>query len=324
MALNLAKSQYKDEAAILPLIDAGNIVYLPRSDTKFASEQLPDVLSMHKSAERDLQTDYTTMDPSLTHDPIHLELITTKLTKEVGNLIPSLAEEIEHCFNKHWGRDLDWKEVCVFESMQKMISGVANLMFVGFPMCRNDEMLRLGVAFAQDIPLSSAIIKAFPSFVKPIVAPLITLPNRIHTRKFEKILKPEIETRLKEYETHKHRANGSSKGHDSERNDFLEWSIHQAKEIGNPKNWQVSALSERILLLNFAAIHTTTFAATHALLDIASSTPEFVAELRDEVETVLQQHDNQWNKRAVAQLEKLDSAIRESQRKNSIVGVGVV
>ncbi|KAF5667237.1 cytochrome P450 monooxygenase [Fusarium heterosporum] len=323
-ALNLAKSHYKDEAVILPLIDGGNIVYLPRSDTKFASEQLPNVLSMHKSAQRDLQTDYTTMDPSLTHDPIHLELITTRLTKEIGNLIPGLAEEIEHCFDKHWGGDQDWNEVCVFESMQKMISGVANRMFVGFPMCRNEEMLRLGVAFAQDIPLSSAILRVFPSIVKPVVAPLITLPNRIHTRKFEKILKSEVETRLKEYDIQNHGANGSNEDCNSERNDFLEWSIYQAKEIGNPKNWQASAISERILLLNFAAIHTTTFAATHALLDIASSSPELIEELRDEVEGVLEQHDKMWTKRAVAQLEKLDSAIRESQRKNSIVGIGVL
>ncbi|KAF4998659.1 hypothetical protein FGRMN_2985 [Fusarium graminum] len=323
-ALNLAKTHYKDEAAILPLIDGGNIVYLPRSDTKFASEQLSNVLSMHKSAERDLQTDYTTMDPSLTHDPIHLELITTRLTKEIGNLIPGLAEETEHCFNKHWGVDQDWNEVCIFESMQRIISGVANRMFVGFPMCRDEEMLRLGVAFAQDIPLSSAILRVFPSFVKPVVAPLITLPNRIHTRKFASILKPEIETRLKEYDIQTHGAQGSSQLHDSERNDFLEWSIHQAKEIGNPKNWQASAISERILLLNFAAIHTTTFAATHALLDIASSSPDLIEELRDEVEIVLQQHDNQWSKRVVAQLEKLDSAIRESQRKNSIVEIGVL
>ncbi|KAH6954641.1 cytochrome P450 [Fusarium avenaceum] len=204
--------------------------------------------------------------------------------------------------------------------MQQMLSGVTNRVFVGFPLCRNDEMLKLGVAFAQDIPLSSTIIKAFPSFIKPFVAPLITLPNRIHTRNFEKILAPEIESRLKQHDVQERGGDGKK----SERNDFLQWSVEQAKEIGNPKNWQTSAIAQRILLLNFAAIHTTTFAATHALLDIASSAPELVTELRDEIESVLQQHDYHWNKRAVTQLEKLDSAIRESQRKNSIVVIGVL
>ncbi|KAM0186729.1 hypothetical protein ACHAPI_011580 [Fusarium lateritium] len=319
-ALNSAKTQYKDQAVILPLIDGGNIVYLPRSDTKFASEQPVNALSMHESAQKDLQTDYTTMDPSLTHDPIHLELVATTLTKEVGNLIPDLTDEIGHCFNQHWGDDEDWKEVCVFETMQQMLSGVTNRAFVGFPLCRNEEILKLGVAFAQDIPLSAAMLKPFPSIIKPFVAPLITLPNRIHTRNFEKLLAPAIRARLEEYDVQEQGGNGKR----SERNDFLQWSIEQAKEKGNPKNWKTSAIAQRILLLNFAAIHTTTFAATHALLDIASSSPELITELRHEIENVLQQHDNQWNKRAVAQLEKLDSAIRESQRKNTIVAIGVL
>ncbi|KAM0229976.1 hypothetical protein ACHAP5_011493 [Fusarium lateritium] len=319
-ALNSAKIQYKGQAVILPLLDGGNIVYLPRSDTKFASEQPVNALSMHESAQKDLQTDYTTMDPSLTHDPIHLELVATTLTKEVGNLIPDLADEIEHCFNQHWGNDEDWKEVCVFETMQQMLSGVTNRAFVGFPLCRNEEILKLGVAFAQDIPLSAAILKPFPSIIKPFVAPLITLPNRIHTRKFEKLLAPAIKSRLEEYDVQEHGDNGTR----PDRNDFLQWSIEQAKEKGNPKNWKPSAIAQRILLLNFAAIHTTTFAATHALLDIASSSPELITELRHEIESVLQQHGNKWNKRAVAQLEKIDSAIRESQRKNSIVAIGVL
>ncbi|KAI1063802.1 hypothetical protein LB506_005617 [Fusarium annulatum] len=314
--LNSAYIQYRNQAAIFPLIDGGNIIYLPRSDTKFASEQPTDMLSLHESAQQDLQTDYTTMDPSLTHDPIHLELVTTTLTKEVGNLIPDLAEEIDHCVSKHLGNSTDWSEICIMESAQKMLSGITNRAFLGLPLCRNEEMLKLGIAFAQDIPLSSMMMKLIPSFVKPLVAPLITRSNRIHTREFEKMLEPEIKARLEEYDSQDEHVK-------SDRNDYLQWLIEQAKEIGNPKNWQVSALAQRVLLLNFASIHTTTFAVTHALLDIASSSPDLILELRDEVESVLKQHDGKWNKRAVAQLEKVDSAIRESQRKNSIVSIGV-
>lgn len=318
--LKLAYTQYRNQAAILPLLDGENFVFLPRSDTKFASEQPTDELSMHESAQRDLQTDWTTMTPSLTHDPIHIDLVLTTLTKEVGNLIPHLAEEIEHCVSKHWGTDTDWTDICIFETAQQITSGVTNRAFVGFPLCRNEEMLKLGVAFAQDIPLSSMLLKPFPNFIKPLVAPIITLPNRIHTNKFVKILEPEIKVRLEEYDA---LSNASGKPPKSERHDFLQWLIEQAKDIGKPKNWGTNALSERILLLNFASIHTTTFAITHVLLDIAASSPELIPELREEIESVLKEHDGQWSKRAVARLEKLDSAIRESQRKNSIVSVAV-
>ncbi|KAL3595806.1 hypothetical protein FPOAC2_10174 [Fusarium poae] len=318
--LNSSYAQYKNQATILPLLDGGNVIFLPRSDTKFASEQPTDELSMHKSVEHDLQTDWTTMDPSLTHDPIHLDLVLTRLTKEVGNLIPHLADELEHVVGKHWGTSSDWTEICIFEKTQQITSAMSNRAFVGFPLCRNEEMLDMGIAFAQDIPISSMLLKPFPNFLKPLVAPIIALPNRIHNKKFERILKPEIQARLAEYDA---QATESEKPPKSNRNDYLQWLIEQAKDIGNPKNWKVSALSERVLLLNFASIHTTTFSVTHALLDIAASPPELITELRDEIRSVLRQHDGQWNKRAVAQLEKLDSAIRESQRKNSIVSVAV-
>ncbi|QPC80318.1 hypothetical protein HYE68_011070 [Fusarium pseudograminearum] len=318
--LNSSYAQYKNQATILPLLDGGNVILLPRSDTKFASEQPTDQLSMHESVQHDLQTDWTTMTPSLTHDPIHLDLVLTHLTKEVGNLIPDLAEEIEHCVRQQWGTSSEWTEVCIFENAQLITSGVTNRAFVGFPLCRNDEMLKLGIAFAQDIPLSSMLLKPFPNFLKPLVAPIIALPNRIHNNKFERILKPEIQARLAKYDA---QATESEKPPKSERNDYLQWLIEQAKDIGHPKNWKVNALSERVLMMNFASIHTTTFAVTHALLDIAASSPDLIAELRDEIKSVLEQHDGKWNKRAVAKLEKLDSAIRESQRKNSIVSVAV-
>ncbi|KAH7183430.1 cytochrome P450 [Fusarium flagelliforme] len=315
-ALNSSYVQYKNQATILPLLDAGNVILLPKSDTKFASEQPTDELSMHEAAQQDLQTDFTTITPALTHDPIHIDLVLTKLTKEVGNLIPDLAEELEHCISKYWGTSAEWTEIPVFEKAQEITSGVTNRVFVGYPLCRNEEMLKLGIAFAQDIPVSAMLIKLFHRLIKPLVAPIITIPNRIHNNKFEKILKPEINARLAEYDA-------QEKPLKSDRNDFLQWSIEQAKNIGDPKNWTVSALSERILILNFASIHTTTFAVTHALLDIAAASPELIPELREEIETVLAQHGGQWSKRAVAQMEKLDSAIRESQRKNSLVTVGV-
>ncbi|KAJ4247432.1 hypothetical protein NW762_013107 [Fusarium torreyae] len=259
------------------------------------------------------------MDPSLIHDPVHHDLIATTLTKEIGNLIPGLVDEIDCCLNKHWGNNSKWKEVCIAETTQRILSGVNNRAFIGLPCCRNAPMLQSVIAFAQDLPLSLLILKAFPSILKPIVAPLITLPKRIHTNSFQSILAPEIKARLEEYDARNYGIQTTK----SERNDFLQWSIEQAKDDGTSRNWQVGALAQRILLLNFVAIHTSTFAVTHALLDIASSSPDLVKELRLEVKTVLDYHGNQGSKRPLAQMGKLDSAIRESQRKNTFVAIGV-
>jgi len=70
-------------------------------------------------------------------------------------------------------------------------------------------------------------------------------------------------------------------------------------------------LVKAVLLINFAAIHTTTMALTHLLYELATR-PEYVQPLRDEVEEVIKQEG--WTKSAASKLRKLDSFIKETMR----------
>lgn len=146
---------------------------------------------------------------------------------------------------------------------------------------------------------------------------LITIPSRIHTNRFYKLLKPEIDHRLKLYD--EQRTDPEAKALKDEPNDFLQWSIKQAKTSGDPYMWKSYTLAGRIMLLNFASIHTSSFAITHVLLDLACGKQEYIDELRDEIHEVLAAHNGQWTKRALAAMSKLDSTFRESQRLNSFV-----
>lgn len=323
-AANTSYRLYKDRPAILPTFDSGRVVLLPVSDIQFVADQPDDVLSMHASTQDLLQTDLTTADPSLTHDPIHLELVGSVLTREIPNLIVPVLDEIDYCFSQVWGADPEYHEVKVLGSMQQIISGITNRVFVGLPLCRNKEVLAMAMAFAQDVPLTSTVIRLFPTILRPWVAPFITIPNRIHTKKFIKLLKPEIEARLAKYDALHGDNSPDEKTHTYEHNDLLQWAIVQAKEIGDPKNWTIDALANRVLLLNFAAIHTSSFAITHALLDLAAAPTEVTTILRREVEQVLRDNDGVWSKRAVSQMERLDAVMRESHRRNSFVILSVV
>ena len=89
--------------------------------------------------------------------------------------------------------------------------------------------------------------------------------------------------------------------------DFLEWSIHQAKELGDPWFGKAETLAARLLLLNFAAIHSSSWAITHAILDTISSKSQYIEELRAEITQVLAAHGGEWNKRVLADMLKLDS-----------------
>jgi hypothetical protein len=68
------------------------------------------------------------------------------------------------------------------------------------------------------------------------------------------------------------------------------------------------------------AIHTSSSALTNLILDlhISPSADTFLSGLREEVERVKPRDDEPWTKPKVAQLVRIDSALRESMRFSDI------
>lgn len=314
------KYSTKGQPVIVPLL-TGTVVVLPPSDTQWVVDAPETQLSMHDQISENFQLDYTVVDQDLMHRPLHYPLIVTTLTSQTGNLVPDVIDETDVQFKQEWGTDTsEWKEVPVYGSMHKIISKVTNRVFVGLPTCRDPGLTENARKYAQCVPVSAYLLRCTPKWLKPFVAPFITLRGRWHTYQFCKIIKPTIEQRLKEFDARQ----GDPESNKTARNDWLEWSIKQAKEIGDPSLWTPRKLGERILVLNFAAIHTTSMTITGAILDIVCcNKPEYIDELRQEISSVLAEHGGQWNKRALAKMHKLDSTLRESTRLNSIVSLGI-
>jgi cytochrome P450 len=315
-----AYAQYKHEACILPAAGANDYVVLPVGEAQWLIDQPDSVLSLKTQIRKDLQIDLTVMDPQLVHNPAHHHLITTTLTRETGNLIPTLLDEAQHSVEEIWGTDVNnFREIDVWPTMQQVIGRITNRVFVGLPLCRNRALLETGIACAQDIPLGSLVLRFVWGPIRPLVALFVTLPNRIHTNRFSRILRHEITHRLAQYDSRQ--VDLETKAAEKEPNDFLQWSINDAKASGDPYLWKPDTLAGRIMLLNFASIHTSSFAIIHVLLDLASSKAQYIDELRAEITEVLASHGGVWNKRALAAMPKLDSTMRESQRLNSFVTV---
>ncbi|KAK3328663.1 ent-kaurene oxidase [Cercophora scortea] len=331
-ALAEADSKYRDQAAILPMAGSIPMIMLPRSETQFVIEQPDTVLDLHSAAIENLQIDYTCTDPYLVYNAVHTKLIVTTLTNQIGNLVPDVADETAWAFDKYWGGaiaaaghdgadDDAYTEICVYDTLRRVIGHVTNRVFLGTPLCRDTALLDVGMAYAQDVPLMSQVLRLIWEPIRPVAALFLTVPIRLRTRAFQKILQPEIERRLAAFDARQR--DPEDKSLSPERNDFLQWSIKQAKESGDPYMWKPATLAGRILLLNFAAIHTSSFSITGAILDLVASKQEYIDELRAEIEGVLAEYGGQWNKRALARMEKLDSVMRESARLNSFVTVGV-
>lgn len=317
-----AQKTFPDEPCILPIAGMGDIILLPRSETQFVVDQPESVLSMHDQVCDALQIDYTCTDANLIYNPVHHKLITTTLTNQIGNLVPDVADETAWSVADVLGDDTEFHDINIFSSMCRIISSVTNRVFVGAPKCRDPELLRLGMAYARYVPVTAQFLRVLWAPVKPVVGFFVTLPIHRLTRRFAQIMRPEIDVRLAAFDAR--RRDPEAKSSDlPPRNDFLQWSIEQAKAAGDPYLWDPATLAGRVQLLNFAAIHTSSISITNAILDLLAAKPEYVDELRTEIETVLAEHGGAWNKRALARMEKLDSVLRESARMNSFITVGL-
>ncbi|KAK4120990.1 cytochrome P450 [Parathielavia appendiculata] len=231
-AVKQADEQFRDQAVLMPLIGNSNMVLLPRSQIQFVTDQPDSVLDMHAAAIESLQIDYTCTDPYLVHNPVHHKLITTTLTNQIGNLVPDVAEETAWAFEQRWGSPDEYQEVCVYDTLRKIVGCVTNRVFLGKP----------------------------KHGLRPRRAPdFYSTAHGVETR---------AATRPRP------------------RAQRLPPVDHQAGQGDRRPQ-------------------------------------EYIDELRAEIEGVLAEHGGEWNKRALAKMQKLDSVMRESARLNSFVTVGL-
>lgn len=263
--------------------------------------------------------------PYVVQNPVHHETITRDLTRQLGNLTTDIMEELTASFDEIWGTDrAEWREVCPYSTLQQIVARTSNRVFVGLPACRDRALLDHGIGFATAIPLSAIILRPIPALLRPLAALVIARPNIYHTKSFTRIIRPEIERRLKRLQSQG--GDVEKKGGEAEPNDFLQWSIHRALESPDAAELAPEIISGRLLAVNFAAIHTSTFTITNAVFDLVASDPslEYIDQLRDEAASVLANDDGVWTKSGLAKMYKTDSTLRESSRLGSFQGTGLV
>ncbi|KAF3006872.1 hypothetical protein E8E13_010910 [Curvularia kusanoi] len=299
------------KACIMPELNNLRVV-IPASLGQWIVDQPDDVLSSAMRQNELLKTKYTFPIAKMADQPHHAHVIKTDLTRKLGSLSEEIWTELETALDEHWGTDTEtWKEVNVFQTMMRVVTRTSNRLFVGEKLCANEEYLNLCTAFAQDVPVSGIFISLIPRLLQPILAPIIALPNRYHNYKIRQLLRPEIVRRLQIAE----------RGDDDAPNDFLQWYLTYARKSLEPEESTPKFLSDRIATVNFAAIHTSTFTSVNAIYDIVGS-PDMatiLADIRQEVESVMPAVDEKWSKSSLQSMVKTDAILRESMRYSSFM-----
>lgn len=272
-----------------------------------------------------LQTQYTFVHSWIVQNPVHHDVIKAELTRQIGSLTKEIMDEIMVSFDELWGTDIDeWKEVCVFDTVMQIVARSSNRAFVGLPSCRDKSLLDHAMGFASAVPIAAAILSQLPEVCRPLAALAVAYPNRKHTKGFAQILRPEVERRKRDLDAQSR--DMEKKIGDAEPNDFLQWSLLRARNNPQGAEYDSDIIAERLLALNFAAIHTSTFSITNVIFDLlpATSSRNYLEQLRHEAMSVLESNGGVWTKRGLAKMYKMDSALRESTRLGSFLGKGLL
>ncbi|KAH9072830.1 cytochrome P450 [Lactarius deliciosus] len=272
-----------------------------------------DVLSLTASLIELLQPEYT-LDLLEMDNEYHVDVIRSKLTRNVNfkdvrdELIRSLDASIPV-------RGDDWVKVPVLETVIRVVSATTNRVFVGSPLCRNQDYLNLNSNFTVNVMKFATIIGMFPKPLKPLVArTLSSLPSQI--RQEMEFIRPMVEERFA-------RMDEFEEDWDDKPNDMLMWLMSEAKGVER----SLEGLARRLLAVNFAAIHTTSLVSQTDLFTTTNceymqtfinvfyrllSNPEYVEPLRHDLEIAVAKEG--WTKAGMDKMHKIDSFLRETQR----------
>ncbi|KZV65865.1 cytochrome P450 [Peniophora sp. CONT] len=240
----------------------------------------------------------------------HLDMIRTHLTRNLESLFDSLHDETAAAFSDFIqpNETGQWVEIRSLSLLQYVICRVSNRAFVGLPLCRSEEWVKLNIDFTLDAAIGAQILRIFPEFMKPLASRLLTKVSSSHKLGFQ-LAQPimhvkHLETRLRMMEKHGDRW-------DERPNDLLQWLM----DSKDGRKQRPQDYCRRLMSINFAAIHTSSVNMTQALHRIASH-PEWQKVLREEVEGVVQAHG--LTKSSMDKMCKLDSFLREQQRCNGL------
>lgn len=64
-----------------------------------------------------------------------------------------------------------WSELCCYEIGTRIVAHLTAKSLVGYPLCRDPELIELFAAYGNAVPVSGFFISMFPEIMKPYISP---------------------------------------------------------------------------------------------------------------------------------------------------------
>ena len=171
---------------------------VPKEHLRWMVKQPETVLSARLPQVGRFAIEYLVPGLDVNHDLFMMDVIRKDLTRNLGRLQPSIYQDISESIDELMGIDTDnWREVCLWETMQKTVFKSTNRVFVGLPLCQDAGYLWSSAAFANWLGAGAIVVGQYmPSVLKPFFGYLTAIPIYIQKNKSFGYLLPVFKERM--------------------------------------------------------------------------------------------------------------------------------
>lgn len=288
------------------LTPLGSRVVLPASYASWVKANTNTTLSHSAIVEHE----YLTWVPGfegnkVIHDADHvvIDVTRTKLTNNADHL-DSMYNCLVEALDETLKTDPGWHEVALAQTTLNLLSRIGAAVFVGPVLSHDPEWLELTRTYTINLFTGVRNLRAWPLWLRPIVHWF--LRDCVACRSQLKVARRKVQAEFARRKACQELA--VSKGNVPEAyNDALTW----VSKLRETEGHTIDPASAQ-LAFALASLHTTTQLLQQAITDIAVH-PELIEPLRDEISASLEQGGG-WTTKALAQMQLLDSCIKETQR----------
>ncbi|KAK3401298.1 cytochrome P450 [Sordaria brevicollis] len=267
-----------------------------------------------------MHTKYTLLP---THESIVAHTVKSHLTPSLPKLNPQIADEVQIAFQQEIAPSVpssssDPKKaspININSKLLRIVAKVSGRVFIGPELCHDERYLSAAIGYTVSVMEAQRAVQKMSPWLRPFAA--YRLPEVRKLVKWEKdamgFLQPVVDARREK----------QRRGEEMEK-DMLQWLMDSADQGQGRQHekWGADTTTTRKLArlqlaISFAAIHTTTLVTTHAVYSLAAD-QELQKMLREEIKTVLAEHDGVFTSTALQAMKKTDSFLKETMRFHSL------
>ncbi|KNG90080.1 cytochrome P450 [Aspergillus nomiae NRRL 13137] len=292
-------------------------VILPPEHVRWLVTQPEDILSHAKASDDTDALGYIwpLFDASALHS--FAKVLQNDLTRNVAQTEQDVLREVQHIMDEIVGQTDSWEEVNMVQAFERIMYQATQRVYVGLPLCRDPTYMAYVKGYARS--LGTAMVFAAqltPWPLRRVTALLAGLPVYYYVLRVRSYLSPLFKERMERLKEKDRTKDNLLEG---EPGDLITWMSNSVIAGVGPKSVSPSEMVTWLGILALLPTDNLWTTCTNVLLDLLSSESEhaYLDSIREEAKSVFASSKKSGQPMSHG-LNRIDSAIRESLRMNSL------